>query len=394
MAAGTVKRPVHHRREPDALRPRSDARRASRCSGLDFLVVQDIFLSETAAAGRRRAAGGELRREGRHLHQHRAQGAARARGRAEPGRGARRLGDHRRARAPPRRRRRLGLRAPRATSWTRSTRSRPPTPASRYERLDAEGGLCWPCPDTTHPGTPILHIGQFTRGRGKFFPIAYQPPAEVAGDEYPLTLTTGRMLEHYHTGTMTRRSDGLNELVPTGFAEIHPDDAARLGVSDGVAVSVETRRGVDQRARPTSPRACARAPCSCRSTSGSRRPTGSPTPPATRWPRSPSSRCAPAGSPPDGRRCGGGRALIPLHDDVPTRRFAVVTLVVIVLNVGVFAFELALPRYGMTLGGLLRQGRGHALRARARPRRAARRPRAVVGDALHAACSCTAAGCT
>jgi Uncharacterized anaerobic dehydrogenase len=66
----------------------------------------------------------------------------------------------------------------------------------------------------------------------------------VAGGDYPLTLTTGRMLEHYHTGTMTRRSDGLNELVPTGFAEIHPDDAARLGVTDGAAVSVETRRGV------------------------------------------------------------------------------------------------------------------------------------------------------
>ena len=113
-----------------------------------------------------------------------------------------------------------------------------------YERLDAEGGLCWPCPDESHPGTPILHIGEFTRGKGRFFPIAYQPPAEVADEEYPLTLTTGRMLEHYHTGTMTRRSDGLNELVPTGFVEIHPDDAARLGVERRRARSrVETRRG-------------------------------------------------------------------------------------------------------------------------------------------------------
>ena len=113
-----------------------------------------------------------------------------------------------------------------------------------YERLDAEGGLCWPCPDESHPGTPILHIGTFTRGKGKFFPIAYQAPAEVADGEFPLTLTTGRLLEHYHTGTMTRRSDGLNELVPTGFAEIHPDDAERLGVVDGAAVTVETRRGL------------------------------------------------------------------------------------------------------------------------------------------------------
>src|SRR5450830_971786 len=99
-----------------------------------------------------------------------------------------------------------------------------------------------------------------------------------------------------------------------------------------------------------SPRACARAPCSCPSTSGSRRPTCSPTPPATPWPRSPSSRCAPAGSPPE-RLPRPRSALIPLYDDVPTRRFAAVTLVVILLNVAVFAFELTLPRYGMTLGG-------------------------------------------
>ncbi len=111
-----------------------------------------------------------------------------------------------------------------------------------HERLE-EGGLCWPCPSPEHPGTPILHIGGFTRGRGRFFPVAYQPPDEEADDEYPLTLTTGRLLEHYHTGTMTRRSDGLNELVPTGFAEINPVDAARLGVADGEEVVVETRRG-------------------------------------------------------------------------------------------------------------------------------------------------------
>jgi predicted molibdopterin-dependent oxidoreductase YjgC len=111
-----------------------------------------------------------------------------------------------------------------------------------YERLE-EGGLCWPCPDESHPGTPILHIGRFTRGLGKFFPVAYQAPAEEADEEYPLTLTTGRMLEHYHTGTMTRRSDGLNELVPTGFVEVHPEDAARLGVVDEAPVTVETRRG-------------------------------------------------------------------------------------------------------------------------------------------------------
>jgi formate dehydrogenase alpha subunit len=121
-----------------------------------------------------------------------------------------------------------------------------------FERLE-QGGLCWPCPDQSHPGTPILHVGRFTRGLGKFFPVVYQPPAEVADDEYPLTLTTGRMLEHYHTGTMTRRSDGLNELVPTGFVEVHPDDAQHLGVDDEATVVVETRRGrIEVPARVTS----------------------------------------------------------------------------------------------------------------------------------------------
>jgi predicted molibdopterin-dependent oxidoreductase YjgC len=111
-----------------------------------------------------------------------------------------------------------------------------------FARLE-NGGLCWPCPAADHPGTSILHIGKFTRGKGKFFAIDYQAPAEQTDDEFPLTLTTGRMLEHYHTGTMTRRSDGLNELVPTGFAEISPADAQRLGIVDYAEITVATRRG-------------------------------------------------------------------------------------------------------------------------------------------------------
>jgi len=111
-----------------------------------------------------------------------------------------------------------------------------------FDRLEV-GGLCWPVPNAEHPGTPILHIGRFTRGRGKFFPIDYLPPAEEADDDYPFTLTTGRMLEHYHTGTMTRKSDGINELVPTGFVELNPVDAARLGIADKAEITVETRRG-------------------------------------------------------------------------------------------------------------------------------------------------------
>ena len=112
-----------------------------------------------------------------------------------------------------------------------------------FERLDDEGAIAWPAPTPDHPGTPTLHIGQFTRGKGRFMPIEYEPPAEEPDETYPLRLTTGRLLEHYHTGTMTRRSDGLNELVPTGFVELHPADAKKLGVADASEVVVETRRG-------------------------------------------------------------------------------------------------------------------------------------------------------
>ena len=78
-----------------------------------------------------------------------------------------------------------------------------------YDRLDGDG-LQWPCPNREHPGTPILHVGKFTRGKGLFTPVHHQPAAELPDDEYPLMLTTGRRLQHYHTGTMTRRVEGLN----------------------------------------------------------------------------------------------------------------------------------------------------------------------------------------
>jgi formate dehydrogenase (NADP+) alpha subunit len=112
-----------------------------------------------------------------------------------------------------------------------------------FDRLDDEGAVAWPAPTADHPGTPTLHIGQFTRGKGRFVAVEYEPPAEEPDAGYPLRLTTGRMLEHYHTGTMTRKSDGLNELVPTGFVELNPADAAELGVADAAEVVVETRRG-------------------------------------------------------------------------------------------------------------------------------------------------------
>ncbi len=111
-----------------------------------------------------------------------------------------------------------------------------------HQRLQTEQ-LVWPCPTEDHPGTPILHVGKFSRGRGKFFPATANLPYEQPDEEYPLVLTTGRVLYHYHTGTMTRRSEGLDWRVPTGYVEVHRDDAAALGLKDGEEVKIISRRG-------------------------------------------------------------------------------------------------------------------------------------------------------
>ncbi len=111
-----------------------------------------------------------------------------------------------------------------------------------FQRLEKEG-LQWPVPTLDHPGTPILHVGKFARGRGLFSPVDYLPAAELPDEEYPLLLTTGRRLYHYHTGTMTRRVKGLNALVDREYVQIHPADAAGLGVADGEPVRVSSRRG-------------------------------------------------------------------------------------------------------------------------------------------------------
>jgi len=111
-----------------------------------------------------------------------------------------------------------------------------------HSRLE-EYGLQWPCPDEKHPGTPILHCDKFACGRGKFVPLQYREPAELPDDEYPLVLTTGRSLYHFHTGTMTRKSEGLNRFKGEGEAEINPEDAEKLGIADGDYVKVTSRRG-------------------------------------------------------------------------------------------------------------------------------------------------------
>jgi formate dehydrogenase alpha subunit len=111
-----------------------------------------------------------------------------------------------------------------------------------YGRIERQG-LQWPCPTKDHPGTPILHVGQFTRGKGLFAPIAFRGADERADAEYPLLLTTGREHAHYHSGTMTRRCGRINDCFPEGFMEMHPADAQKLGLQTGDAVKVTSRRG-------------------------------------------------------------------------------------------------------------------------------------------------------
>ena len=112
-----------------------------------------------------------------------------------------------------------------------------------YDRIDREGGLQWPCPDIDHPGTTFLFEKGFNRGKGLLTAIKYIPPAESTDNDYPLVLTTGRLQYHYHTGTMTRRSPSLNKLAPEALLEISAADAAALGVSSGEMVALASRRG-------------------------------------------------------------------------------------------------------------------------------------------------------
>ncbi|OEU60643.1 MAG: hypothetical protein BA870_02645 [Desulfuromonadales bacterium C00003094] len=111
-----------------------------------------------------------------------------------------------------------------------------------YARLEKET-LQWPCPTTDHPGTRLLHRDKCARGRGLFKPWEFQPSAELPCSDYPLILTTGRILYHYHTKTMTGKVAGLNKLFPGSFVEIHPSTAQKLGIKDGEKIAVATRRG-------------------------------------------------------------------------------------------------------------------------------------------------------
>jgi formate dehydrogenase alpha subunit len=111
------------------------------------------------------------------------------------------------------------------------------------ERLEELGFLQWPCRTLDDPGTAYLHEGQFSRGLGKMHVVEYQDPAELPDEEYPFVLTTGRNIFQFHTGTMTRRSVKLEAESPEGYVELNPEDAAELTVSDGGRVKLASRRG-------------------------------------------------------------------------------------------------------------------------------------------------------
>jgi formate dehydrogenase (NADP+) alpha subunit len=218
-------------------------------NNLDFFIVQDIFLTETAKlahvvlpAASFAADGGTFTNTERRVQ--RVRKAILPPGEAKPDweivcRIARRMG-------------KSGFDYTHAYQiWDEMARLTPILAGISYERLE-KGGLQWPCPTPEHPGTPILHTRTFTRGKGRFVPLSYRPSAELPDEEYPLILTSERSLFHYHTGTMTRRVPGLNKLRGEELVEINPEDASSLGIADGDWVKVRSRRGeVTSKARVT-----------------------------------------------------------------------------------------------------------------------------------------------
>ena len=112
-----------------------------------------------------------------------------------------------------------------------------------HARLESGPGIQWPCPTVDHPGTPILHTKQFARGRGRFMPIDDVPPAEKPDDEYPMILSTGRVLYHWHGGEMSRRASGLLAIYPKPLIEVNQEDAERLGLNERKRIRVTSRRG-------------------------------------------------------------------------------------------------------------------------------------------------------
>ena len=129
-----------------------------------------------------------------------------------------------------------------AEIWDEMAALTPPFQGISHARINHESGVHWPCPTEDHPGTPYLFADTFPRGKGKLTPLKYRPSAELPDKDYPFILSTGRVLYHWHGGTLTRRSK-LDDIYPEAIVEIHPGDAKKLEISSGEQVSVRSRRG-------------------------------------------------------------------------------------------------------------------------------------------------------
>ncbi|RLD06419.1 MAG: formate dehydrogenase subunit alpha [Chloroflexota bacterium] len=129
-----------------------------------------------------------------------------------------------------------------AQIWDEMAELTPPIQGITHERVEREDGVHWPCPTPDHPGTPYLFTESFPRGKGKLTSLEYQPSAELPDKEYPYILSTGRVLYHWHGGTMTRRSK-LDDIYPEALVEIHPEDALNIKVASEDWVKLRSRRG-------------------------------------------------------------------------------------------------------------------------------------------------------
>ncbi|HEX5815284.1 MAG TPA: formate dehydrogenase subunit alpha, partial [Methylomirabilota bacterium] len=216
---------------------------------LDFLVVQDLFLHETAErADVFLPAAAFAEKDGTFTNSERRVQRVRA---ALPPPGEARPDWWITAELARRVARRVGVDVGRqfdypgpAAIFDEMARLTPFLGGLSHARLDREGGLQWPCPTPDHPGTRFLYAESFPRGRGRFIPARQiETAAELPDVEYPFILNTGRLLYHWHGGTLTRRVQGLLELAPRLEVAIHPTDARRLGVDTGAPVRVESRRG-------------------------------------------------------------------------------------------------------------------------------------------------------